>query len=111
MLDKWLVSLVWCGVLHAVCLLALYGSWVEMVTRLCLYSFDWVFVDVKVRGAGVDGIPPCPAWENRPWWWLRFKEPPSPHFHLASCNNDDDAIMKMSQIRDAETLLLTFNSR
>jgi hypothetical protein len=34
MLDKWLVSMVWCGVLHAACLLALYGPWVEMVTRL-----------------------------------------------------------------------------
>ena len=47
MLDKWLVSLVWCGVLHAVCLLALYGSWVETVTRLCLVyvhliGYSWV---------------------------------------------------------------------
>src|SRR3981081_967209 len=31
---------------------------------------------VGCRGRVWIVIPPFPAWENRPWWWLRFKEPP-----------------------------------
>src|SRR5450755_3318771 len=49
-----------------------------------LFMFIWPMIWVGIRacqglgGAGADGIPPCPEWENRPWWWLRFKEPPGP---------------------------------
>jgi hypothetical protein len=39
----------------------------------------------RIRGLGADGIPPCPAWENRPWWWLVVTvqgAPLTPCFHL-----------------------------
>jgi hypothetical protein len=46
--------MVWCGVLHAVCLLALYGPWVEMVTLIHVYVHLTGYSCVsRLRGAGV----------------------------------------------------------
>ena len=56
----------------------------------------FIFISVGINGClgvgygwggGCGGIPPCPAWENRSWWWLRFKEPRKVDMnHMRACS-------------------------